>query len=387
MSTPALECAAHRRAERQAPTAASVAMAVLLTLTASVPAPEATAQGSAAADRAALVALYDATGGANWHDDTNWLTERPLAEWHGLVTDGDGRVTELRLENNGLTGPLPPDLGNLSRLRWLNLFGNRLRGSVPSTLWRLPLFLLSLGANELTGMVPPEVGNLLDLRFLDLGWTLMAGPLPQTMTNLSLDSLRITESSLCAPANEAFQTWLGTVEQFDGETCVADAGSAEADRAALIALYQATNGANWRNNANWLSTRPVGEWYGVTADGAGRVVELALNHNDLTGMLPPEIGSLSRLRSLVLYDNHNGLTGPLPSALGHLKRLQILALSSNAFTGRLPASLGKLSALSSLALSWTQLRGPLPQSLANLSQLDSLGVEQTFLCAPANTAF
>ena len=57
----------------------------------------AAAQGSAAADRAALEALYEATGGPGWTDNTNWKTSAPLGDWFGVTTDGDGRVTRLRL--------------------------------------------------------------------------------------------------------------------------------------------------------------------------------------------------------------------------------------------------------------------------------------------------
>ena len=46
-------------------------------------------------DRAALVALYNATEGASWITRTNWLSGRPLDEWHGVTTGGDGRVVEL----------------------------------------------------------------------------------------------------------------------------------------------------------------------------------------------------------------------------------------------------------------------------------------------------
>ena len=53
------------------------------------------------ADRAALVALYNATGGANWTINTNWLTNEALSEWHRVETDEDGRVTALRLVANG----------------------------------------------------------------------------------------------------------------------------------------------------------------------------------------------------------------------------------------------------------------------------------------------
>ena len=51
--------------------------------------------GDVNTDRAALAALYNATNGSSWRDDTNWVSSRPLGEWHGVSTDADGRVTEL----------------------------------------------------------------------------------------------------------------------------------------------------------------------------------------------------------------------------------------------------------------------------------------------------
>ena len=42
---------------------------------------EAVAQDGVATDRAALVALYDATGGETWTNSTNWKTDAPLGEW------------------------------------------------------------------------------------------------------------------------------------------------------------------------------------------------------------------------------------------------------------------------------------------------------------------
>ena len=64
-------------------------------------------------DRAALVVLYNATGGANWTNNTNWLTDAPLSEWFGVTTQSS-RVVGLRLAGNGLSGALPPALGDLA---------------------------------------------------------------------------------------------------------------------------------------------------------------------------------------------------------------------------------------------------------------------------------
>ena len=87
------------------------------------------------------------------------------------------------------------------------------------------------------------------------------------------------------------------------------------DRAALIALYETTGGANWENNTNWLiSTYPLTEWYGVETDDAGRVTILALVDNELTGPIPETLGQ--QLNSLqVLYLGYNELTGCIPLAL------------------------------------------------------------------------
>ena len=46
-------------------------------------------------DREALIALYNATGGPNWSNNTNWLSDAPLDQWHGVTTDGTGRVARL----------------------------------------------------------------------------------------------------------------------------------------------------------------------------------------------------------------------------------------------------------------------------------------------------
>ena len=102
-------------------------------------------------DQAALVALYNATDGPNWVDNTNWLTDAPLGEWYGVDTDRQGRVVRLDLSGgwdneartytlHGLSGPIPPELDGLSNLRYLKL--NR---------------------NDLWGPIPPELGTLSNL--------------------------------------------------------------------------------------------------------------------------------------------------------------------------------------------------------------------------------
>ncbi len=72
-------------------------------------------------DRAALVALWLATGGQDWNKDDNWATSAPLGDWYGVRADSLDRATGLSLPRNNLIGPIPPELGNLERLESLNL--------------------------------------------------------------------------------------------------------------------------------------------------------------------------------------------------------------------------------------------------------------------------
>ena len=154
------------------------------------------------------------------------------------------------------------------------------------------------------------------------------------------------------------------------------------DRAVLVALYHSTGGASWDANTNWLSDRPIGEWHGVTTNGNGRVIQLALPGNNLTGTLPAELGGLSNLTDLVLYNN--GLTGEIPPELGGLSNLTGLFLHGNQLTGEIPPELGRLSNLWGLSLDSNQLTGEIPPELGGLSNLTHLFLSNNQLrgCIP-----
>lgn len=115
-------------------------------------------------DRAVLVVLYYATDGPKWTNSTNWLSGEPIDEWHGVTTDADGRVTELTLSDNALSGEIPSELGDLSNLEALDLALNGLSGEIPSELGNLSkLHILRLvGGNEFSGCMPAELRNVHD---------------------------------------------------------------------------------------------------------------------------------------------------------------------------------------------------------------------------------
>ena len=157
----------------------------------------------------------------------------------------------------------------------------------------------------------------------------------------------------------------------------AASGSAETDREALVALYNATDGENWPLNKNWLSEAPLGEWRGVDTDDDGRVIVLFLNDNELSGEIPPELGSLSNLLGLDL--GGNDLSGEIPAWLGSLSNLTHLYLAGNELSGEIPAELGSLSNLEWLFLSENALSGEIPAELGSLSNLEVLGLSNNDL--------
>ncbi len=118
------------------------------------------------AEREALVAFYEETGGANWGNNDNWLTDAPLSDWYGVATDRSGFVVELRLSGNELSGSIP-DLSALTNLTWLDLNNNQLSGSVPDLSALANLNILGLNNNELSGSVP-DLSALSNLTHLDL---------------------------------------------------------------------------------------------------------------------------------------------------------------------------------------------------------------------------
>ena len=196
------------------------------------------AECAPATDREILEMLHAATGGRDWIDSRNWLTDAPLAEWRGVEVDDQGRVVELRLWDNGLAGRLPPELGDLAHLEYLRLSdnaltgaippefaglsslahlvldGNGLSGPIPPELGGLPaLEELRVENNDLSGSLPSELGGLASLRGLGLtGNPGLAGPLPAELTSLArLERLLTGGTGLCAPADPIFAAWLDGV--------------------------------------------------------------------------------------------------------------------------------------------------------------------------------
>ena len=299
-------------------------------------------------ERAALVAFYEATDGQNWVTSENWLTDALLADWFGVDTDASGRVVRLAMSyyhrptnqwiSNGVSGPIPPELGDLTSLEYLQFFNNSLSGPIPPELGKLTnLIDLDFNSNDLTGPIPPELGTLSSLGHLLLNDNDLSGPIPPELGDLAgltllwlqgndlegpipesfleLDALEEfrfqNNADLCVPGTTDFATWLDGVERTYGPYCN------ESDMKVLDRLYQTSGGPSWTNSSGWLETPTLDEWYGVTADALGRVVTLDLSRNGLAGQLPRNLSELAHMTELRIAHNTE-LSGRLPLSLADL---------------------------------------------------------------------
>ena len=355
---------------------------------------EATGQGSPATDRAALEALYDATGGPNWNDDTSWKTAAPLGDWYGVTTDADGRVTGLDLRRNELSGPIPRELGHLGHLEELRLASNRLTGRVPASLGDLTrLRSLHLDWNELSGPLPRELERLKDLETLSLRGISLRGPVPPWLGNLPhLRNLALSRSELTGPV----PPWLAGVASLRS----LDLGNNELSGPVPRELERLVNLESLRLADNQL-TGPIPAWLGSLT--GLRSLDLGWNEWS-SGPLPPELGRLVNLESLALREvgargplpawlggltslqrldlRGNELSGPMLRELGSLTNLRTLQLARNDLTGAIPAELGSLTSLETLDLSHSDLTGPIPAELGSLANLETLDLSHADLTGP-----
>ncbi len=270
----------------------------------------------------------------------NWRADIPIGWWQGVTLGGPGgRVKALFLSERGLTGRVPPEFGRLRGLESLHLDRNRLTGPVPPELGQLAsLRSLVLDLNALTGGIPPELGRLARLESLWLGSNRLTGPVPPELFDVAESDL--AHRALCLPPPRTSPGLFG-------------------DCTTLLAAQETLEGGA---RLNWREAMPMGRWQGVTLGGPeGRVIALELPRTGLDGRIPAVLGSLARLRTLVLDGNR--LTGPIPPELGNLADLQVLALGANHLTGSVPPELARLSNLREVWLNDNRLTGPVPPGL------------------------
>ena len=333
-------------------------------------------------DRVALEAFYRAAGGDDWKNNTNWLSNEPLGEWYGVEVDGSGRVKNLKLADNNLTGRIPAAIGLLDSLFILHLRDTTLTGPIPPAVGLLRgLRDLNLGGTHIDGPLPPEMGNMTGLDYVYLYGTRLSGPLPGTLANLDVGRFYIGRTDVCLPRSLA--AWYESRDGTSGDLlpCIPET----ADRDVLDSLYNATGGENWSRKENWLTDKSPNTWSGIATDGEGYVTEIFLPWNNLTDSIPPQLGNLTRLEVLALYGNN--LTGRIPPELGKLTKVRRFTLYSNKLEGPIPPEIGGMVSVNTMYLSGNKLSGPIPAEFGNLESLEHLALFGNQLSGPLPAEF
>lgn len=329
-----------------------------------------------------------------------WLNENNLT---GTIPGQLGWLTNLNLlslARNQLTGEIPATFSGLSLLTSLYLEENKLGGELPEALGAITnLQNLNLSDNDFIGILPDTLATLNNLRLLALRNNLkLGGAIPANLVFVPLTDFLINSTNICEPETIEFQDWLSTITTYapSGISC----GNRQTDSLALVAIYNAMDGPNWKDNSNWLSGATLDSWRGIGLIN-GRVAIISLPQNNLSGSIPSDISNIKFLNILNMPGNQvtgtisadvlnlyyleqlnlqsNNLGGDLPTALFDRPSLKSIDLGQNNLTGSLKPAIQQLVNLEYLAMNDNQIAGSLPWEIGKIPNLQSLYLQNNLL--------
>lgn len=138
---------------------------------------------------------------------------------------------------------------------------------------------------------------------------------------------------------------------------------AEDQKAYLIKFYHSTGGKGWKNNTNWLSDKPISEWYGISVregdDPNAGIFRIDLSNNNLKGTIPEGFSILVGARFIDLQNN--ALEGSIPEDVCDINEAIFLHLQNNNLTGNIPVNICKIAAIGGFDFRWNKLTGMLPE--------------------------
>ncbi|KAK1412887.1 hypothetical protein QVD17_34475 [Tagetes erecta] len=139
--------------------------------------------------------------------------------------------------------------------------------------------------------------------------------------------------------------------------------------------------------ASWQNTSDCCSWYCLKCHKTtGRIIELTIFSGNISAQIPPEIGNLPYLQTL-LFRKLTNLTGQIPSTITKLTHLTSLTLSWTNLSGPIPSFISKLTNLNYLDLSFNNLSGQIPPELAKLPKLGELDLSRNKLTGNIPNSF
>ncbi|KAF6174934.1 hypothetical protein GIB67_026422 [Kingdonia uniflora] len=290
----------------------------------------------------------------------NWsLSGLDCCQWEGISCNQDGRVTHLSLPLKGLKGRISPSLGNLTYLTHLNLSNNHIWGTTGVLTTLDQLEILDVSSNDLNGHF--EISSL-SLTMLNISNNIFSGIIPISSICLNSKLLACLDLS-CNNFEGEIPTGLANCSKLE----VFRAGNNNLSGSLPDDLYDVISLQEISLPGNRISGIIRGD----------RIVRLAnltileLCRNELSGVIPLEIGNLTKLRSLTIYSNN--LAGSLPSSIRNCLNLESLNLRKNSLDGDISAiDFSSLVKLSTIDLGENNLTGILPESLFSCKSLTAV---------------
>ncbi|KAL8510784.1 hypothetical protein ACS0TY_017560 [Phlomoides rotata] len=300
----------------------------------------------------------------------------------GTITPELGNLSfliSLDLGHNLFRGILPQELSLLHRLKFISVRNNNFKGEIPSWFGHLPkLEYMSLAYNNFSGFIPNSLSNLSSLYFLSLSFNQLSGSIPSIIFNMStLNTIYLSRNKLSGIGFFTSLTSLKSLKIFRigfnplGGVLPPSIGNLSSSLQTFTSPY-----------CNFKGTIPN------DIGNLTNLVRLELNHNDLSGIIPPTFTHLHTLQGFYLNNNNleglvpedlcdlhnlvefdlgfNRLSGPIPTCLGNVSSLRNIFLNSNMLTSTIPSTLWDLKDLLTLDLSSNSFTGFLPPEIANL---------------------
>mmetsp|Transcript_23481 Transcript_23481/g.55587 ORF Transcript_23481/g.55587 Transcript_23481/m.55587 type:complete len:260 (-) Transcript_23481:15-794(-) len=136
----------------------------------------------------ALRALYTNTHGDHWTRNDNWLQNDDYCTWYGINCPIHNHtiIYDIKLSNNNLTGNIPSIFPTIYTLKTVDLSHNNLHGPIPDNFGDcIPLQTLNLQYNSLTGPLPAVIANVStnfpSLKEINLFNNRITGTIPETL--------------------------------------------------------------------------------------------------------------------------------------------------------------------------------------------------------------
>ncbi|RHN41098.1 putative protein kinase RLK-Pelle-LRR-XII-1 family [Medicago truncatula] len=272
-----------------------------------------------------------------------------------------GLLESFNIDTNNLTiedsHQFFTSLTNCRYLKYLELSGNHI-SNLPKSIGNLTSEFFSAESCGIDGNIPQEVGNMTNLLLLSIFGNNISGPIPGTFKGLQkLQYLDLSSNGLQGSFIEEFCEMKSVGELYlDNNKLSGVLPTCLGNMTSIIRLYIGSNSLN--------SKIPSSLWSVID------ILELDLSSNAFIGNLPTEIGNL---RAIILLDlSRNQISSNIPTTISSLQTLQNLSLADNKLNGSIPKSLAQMVSLISLDLSQNMLTGVIPKSLESLLYLQNI---------------